>query len=636
MNINNQFFIAINPKTKVCLYLLLVGATSNLPFAVYADVTGKNYQISKQMEQVVSEDNRSMEVESGFLSVAENRKKINSGNTISIAYQRLRTESAYPKTAVFLLAGGPGASWLNTLRLKERFSEVLFYNQFFDVVLFDQRGAGRSVPQLSCDDSRQIPLSEPFTQQSVGSAIKAVAIKCRDFWLDKGVDLASYNTVESAGDINDLRLALGYEKIILIGGSYGSHLGLHFISEYPEVVSRAIFHGLEGPDHTWDKPSDVLNTLKRIATETEQSDFYQTQIPKQGLLWALQTVIKKVEKNNPKVALKVNGKNTEVVVNKFVIQALASLKAGKRHAVLKWPDLIIAMYKGDFSMPAQLSLAMRKVSAPNAMSISMDFASGISEKRYQEITHDPAQNILGDINFSYTVQQGVWPVKNLGDDFRKNKTLNHQILLIHGTWDMSTPIENAIEMHEVLSNSHLIKVNQAGHNALYDLFQHWPPLSGHLEGFLLGHKTNIPNEVNLPAIDWPEAVSMEQIQLWNASISGNIQAAISALKSGAEVNSLDTRKSKSGRRPLNYAALAGHINMIEWLLANGAEINAQNKTGFTALQHAVENCEVEAFKILLKNKADSAMTTLNKLSLTEIAKQNKCNKVIGWMNELSK
>lgn len=633
MNKKNQSLATINPKLKVSMYLLCIWGASNLSFTIHAEIIGKNHQISKQMIQVVSEDNRSMEVEFGFLRVAENRKKTNSGNTISIAYQRLKTESPHPKTAVFLLAGGPGGSWINTLLLKERFSEVLFYNNFFDVVLFDQRGAGKSVPQLSCDDKRLIPLNEPLTQQSVSSAIKAVAIECRDFWLDKGVDLASYNTIESAHDINDLRIVLGYEKIILVGGSYGSHLGLHFISEYPEFVDRAIFHGIEGPDHTWDKPSDVLSTLKRIAAETEQSDFYQSQIPKEGLLGALQAVIEKVEKNNPKVILEVNDKKIEVVVDKFIIQALASLKSGKRHEMLRWPDFILAMYKGDFTIPAQLSLAMREISSPNAMSMSMDFASGISNKRYQEITHDPAQITLGDINFSYTAQQGVWPVNDLGEEFRKNKPLIHPILLIHGTWDMSTPIENAVELNSVLKNSHLIKVNQAGHNAFYDLFQHWPPMSDYLKGFLLGHITSFPSEVNLPAIDWPEAVSMEQIQLWNASISGNIQAAISALKSGAEVNSLDTRKSKSGRRPLNYAALAGHVNMIEWLLANGAEINAQNKTGFTALQHAVENCEVEAFKILLKNKADPVMTTFNKLSLTEIAKQNKCKKVIKLLDE---
>ena len=121
------------------------------------------------------------------------------------------------------------------------------------------------------------------------------AAACHDRWLREGVDLAAYNTVENAADLNDLRLALGYGKITLIGGSYGSHLALQFLRQFPKHVERIVIHGIEGPDHTWDDPAAMLATLRRIAAAAEQAPEYAGRIPAEGLLAVLGRVIARLQ-----------------------------------------------------------------------------------------------------------------------------------------------------------------------------------------------------------------------------------------------------------------------------------------------------------------------------------------------------
>ncbi len=100
------------------------------------------------------------------------------------------------------------------------------------------------------------------------------------------------------------------------------------------------------------------------------------------------------------------------------------------------------------------------------------------------------------------------------------------------------------------------------------------------------------------------AVAAAQARLWRASQQGDIPAAIAAVRAGADVNALDTTLSRSGRRPLNYAAESDLVAMIEWLVAHGADVTLTNRTGFTPLHHAAESGKVEAARALLAAGAD--------------------------------
>jgi ankyrin repeat protein len=95
-----------------------------------------------------------------------------------------------------------------------------------------------------------------------------------------------------------------------------------------------------------------------------------------------------------------------------------------------------------------------------------------------------------------------------------------------------------------------------------------------------------------------------QSRLWDAAIAGDTTALVQALADGADVDALDTRTNRNGRRALNWAAWYDHVPVIHVLLRHGAALEARNHTGFTPLHHAAEAGSVDALRALLEAGAD--------------------------------
>lgn len=111
-----------------------------------------------------------------------------------------------------------------------------------------------------------------------------------------------------------------------------------------------------------------------------------------------------------------------------------------------------------------------------------------------------------------------------------------------------------------------------------------------------------------------------QTRLWDGAVSGDTVAIGEALAAGAQVDSLDTRRSANGRRALNWAALANQPAAIRFLLRRGASIDLANRTGFTPLHHAAEAGSVEAAEALLAAGADVTRLNAAGLSAADVAR----------------
>ncbi len=272
-------------------------------------------QLTTGTTDVTLRDQTVVRVESGQLQVPESRLRP-TRRRLMISFYRLASDAAAAAAPIFLLAGGPGGSWLQQFEAAETNREARFYQTIADVVLFDQRGSGRASPALTCGDSAPLPPPDlPLDMTTVAGTLRRLLVQCRDRWQAQGVDLAAYNTVESAADVNDLRLALGYPKITLIGGSYGSHLALQFMRQFPDAVERVVIFGVEGPDHTWDDPADALHTLERIAAATEHSPEFRSRIPEGGLLTALERALARLDAEPQMVTVTTGAATTRVLVN---------------------------------------------------------------------------------------------------------------------------------------------------------------------------------------------------------------------------------------------------------------------------------------------------------------------------------
>jgi len=170
----------------------------------------------------------SEEVLCGTHRVFEDRAA-RSGRTIDLKVAVVpaqRRESA--DDPLFILAGGPGqgATEYGAL-IPLAFREI---RKTRDVVLVDLRGTGGSNP-LGCD------LGDPLAMLGEGAFDAAPCLQSL-----KG-DPRLYTTAPAMDDLDEVRAALGYEKINLWGGSYGTRAALVYAQRHPERVRTVVLDG---------------------------------------------------------------------------------------------------------------------------------------------------------------------------------------------------------------------------------------------------------------------------------------------------------------------------------------------------------------------------------------------------------
>jgi ankyrin repeat protein len=87
-----------------------------------------------------------------------------------------------------------------------------------------------------------------------------------------------------------------------------------------------------------------------------------------------------------------------------------------------------------------------------------------------------------------------------------------------------------------------------------------------------------------------------------ASFFGRCDCARVLIDGGAGVS--ETAKNPMAVTPLNSAAASGHMETVELLLKNGAEVDAAQKGGYTALHSAAHNGNAAMVELLLAHGAD--------------------------------
>lgn len=137
---------------------------------------------------------------------------------------------------IFFLHGGPGGAATETAR---GFAGAKELRARRDIVLVDQRGTGGS-NGLDCSF-----YGEPPDPRKVAGELFPIDLvrKCRDE-LAKQADLKLYNTSLSADDLDDVRAFLGYDKIDLYGGSYGTAAAQEYMRRHPEHVRAVVLDGI--------------------------------------------------------------------------------------------------------------------------------------------------------------------------------------------------------------------------------------------------------------------------------------------------------------------------------------------------------------------------------------------------------
>ena len=124
----------------------------------------------------------------------------------------------------------------------------------YDIVGFDPRGVGASVPALSCDPSFYSGLRPDYipanaaAEQVLITRAKTYAADCeqRFGWL-----LPYLTTVNTARDMDEIRQAFGVQKINYYAFSYGTYLGQVYGTLFPNRVRRMVLDSTVDPTGAW-------------------------------------------------------------------------------------------------------------------------------------------------------------------------------------------------------------------------------------------------------------------------------------------------------------------------------------------------------------------------------------------------
>jgi pimeloyl-ACP methyl ester carboxylesterase len=143
---------------------------------------------------------------------------------------------------VFYFMGGPGGSAIDTITKAGR-SYLAFLRKNRDLVFIDQRGTGES-NRLACDLHGDKNEMAPYFRGSLDLE-KVKACKAD---LEKIANLKLYTTNIAMEDIDEVRSALGYDKINLYGGSYGSTAAMVYLRLFPRRVRSVTLIGVAPPN----------------------------------------------------------------------------------------------------------------------------------------------------------------------------------------------------------------------------------------------------------------------------------------------------------------------------------------------------------------------------------------------------
>ena len=401
--------------------------------------------------------------EIGRLRVPEDRARDGSP-AISVAFVRLRSTAARPGPPIVFLAGGPGVP--GTLLGRIPAYDALFerLRELGDVILLDQRGTGLSEPTLQCVAKASLSTDAFESEATLAIALGRIARPCAKMVRDDGHDPAAYQTDASADDLEDLRVALGADRLRLLGASYGTELALAAVRRHGDRIDRIVLAGTRGPDQVWKMPGALGLHVKRIGRLVASDPLYASELTDlegtvrrilDTLAWNPAWVEATDAKTKKKVRLRVGPVGLQAVLQN-------DLSDGFLAPAL--PAMVLTLARGDSLLFARRieRLYNSLGTGISVMAIATDCASGGSPERIagaieagRSALRGGVANVLLNPAFCDLVGN-----PDLGPAARARIVSETPALFVSGANDGITPPDQAEEVRRGFPNGiHLIAEN---------------------------------------------------------------------------------------------------------------------------------------------------------------------------------
>ena len=174
--------------------------------------------------------------------VAPEQRANPAGRTIRLPFMVFKSGATTPAPdPILYIEGGPGGpvETFVTDFLPDTIDTITANR---DLIVFEQRGVGKAEPALTCPEITEDALQDAAIALTPAEGTDhqiAAALACKDRLVGQGIDLTAYTSAANAADINDLRAQLGYERLNLLGVSYGTRVALTVMRDFPGIVRSA-------------------------------------------------------------------------------------------------------------------------------------------------------------------------------------------------------------------------------------------------------------------------------------------------------------------------------------------------------------------------------------------------------------
>jgi pimeloyl-ACP methyl ester carboxylesterase len=159
---------------------------------------------------------------------------------VHLFVERLNASKTKSKSTIVLFPGGPGGA--TSIYGRELVAEYGKALDDHDLLLVDQRGTGRS-DYLNCD--RDLTPSYPVPAGQDARQFSKTVERCAK---KLGPKRWYYTTRETVADLEDVRQALGIDKFVLVGVSYGTVDAMAYANAHPDHVDRIVLDSLVSGD----------------------------------------------------------------------------------------------------------------------------------------------------------------------------------------------------------------------------------------------------------------------------------------------------------------------------------------------------------------------------------------------------
>lgn len=401
----------------------------------------------------------------GTYTVYEDRAAA-SGRTIALKFIVIKAKHRTNR-AITWNPGGPGASSTAAaagIADGDFARELAALNDRYDILLLDNRGTGGSEIQ-QCDlapaDRPQLYFRQLWPDE--------VLERCRA-QLARGANLNLYTTPIAADDLDDLRAALGYPKLVLDGGSYGTEFYLDYARRHPTHVESIVLDGVV-PPHFLIVPLDdargAQDSIARLIDECRADAVCSARFPNFGAHFY--AVARRFDSGSVGVPV-TNAQTKRVMTVRLSKEVFADRlrqllydPAGAAYV----PFIIERAYFGDYGPLATMIDAVTQSFdqlVAMGLNLSVTCAEDIPFITESDVLSTSANSFEGDVRVR--AQQRacrIWNVRPAPAAFNEPVRSDAPIFMISGTDDPASPAQFAQEALPYLPNARILLIAHGSH-----------------------------------------------------------------------------------------------------------------------------------------------------------------------------